>query len=140
MTASDRPTFFIDWCLGKSVASALIVAGAKVEHHGDHFAQNMLDVNWLPIVGDRGWIVLTKDQALGTNELELRAIASANVKVFSLVSGNLTRQQMAALFAKSLNQLEKFAKGNQAPFIAKVYRNGRVQLWRSQTQLLKLLD
>lgn len=139
MTSADRPIFFIDWCLGKSVATALIAVGAQIEHHGDHFAQNTTDTTWLSVVGDRGWVVLTKDQAIGSNVLELRAMADANVKVFSLASGNLTRQQMANLFVNILEKLEKFAQGNQSPFIAKIYKDGRIAVWRNHTQLLKLL-
>jgi predicted nuclease of predicted toxin-antitoxin system len=139
VTPADRPIFFIDWCLGKSVANALIEAGAQVEHHGDYFAQNTPDPEWLKVVGDRGWVVLTKDGAIGTNVLESRAIARAGSRVFILVSGNLSRQQMSALFVGVLPKLTKFNQGNQAPFIAKIYKDGRVELWRNQIQLLKLL-
>lgn len=140
MSPSDQPIFFIDWCLGKAVANALIEAGALIEHHGDHFDQNTADTEWLSVVGDRGWVVLTKDQVIGRNQLELRAIASANVKVFSLASGNLTRQQMANLFVDVLEKLKKFTQGNQSPFIAKIYKGGKVKLWKSQAQLLKLIE
>jgi len=132
-------TFFIDWSLGKSVANALIAAGAQVEHHGSHFAQDAKDQEWIPAVSDRGWVTLTKDEAIGTNPQELKAIARAGARVFILVSGNLTRQQMADLFVEVLPRLEKFTQGNQAPFITKIYKDGRVALWRSSTQLLKLL-
>lgn len=99
---------------------ALMNAGAQIQHHGDHFAQNTPDAEWLQNVGNRGWVVLTKDKKIGRNELELRAIACANVKVFSLASGNLTGQQMAHTFVNGLEKLEKFTYGNQAPFIAKI--------------------
>ncbi|MBD2067343.1 hypothetical protein H6F93_07340 [Leptolyngbya sp. FACHB-671] len=139
MTPPAQPVFFIDWCLGKTVANTLLEAGACVEHHGNYFTPNTPDAEWLSVVGDHGWIVLTKDKGIGTNPLELQVIARANVKVFSLASGNLTRQQMADLFAGVLKKLEKFTTGNQAPFIAKVYKDSRVELWRNRTQLLKLL-
>jgi predicted nuclease of predicted toxin-antitoxin system len=93
VTPSTEPVFFIDWCIGKTVANALVKAGAHIEHHGDHFDQNTPDTVWLTVVGDRGWVVLTKDKAIAKNQLELMAIAHAKVKVFILVSGNLTRQE-----------------------------------------------
>lgn len=110
-----------------------------IEHHGDHFEQNTPDIEWLSIVGERGWVVLTKDKAIAKNQLELMAIARAEVKVFILASGNLTRQEMAALLVDVLEKLKKFAQGNQAPFIAKVYQGRRVELWKNRAQLLKLL-
>lgn len=139
MTLSAQPIFFIDWCFGKTVANALREAGALIEHHGDHFEQNTPDTEWLPVVGDRGWVVLTKDKAIAKNQLELMAIARAEVKVFILASGNLTRQEMADLLVNALEKLKKFTQGNQAPFIAKVSKNRRVELWKTRTQLLKLL-
>ena len=55
-------TFFIDRCLGKRyIAKVLIDSGIAVEIHDDRFSQNIEDVNWLPEVGKRGWVVLTKD-------------------------------------------------------------------------------
>lgn len=139
MNQSDRPTFVIDRCLGKVVKNTLLDAGAQVEHLDDHFRQNAKDQEWLPGVSDLGWVVLTKDEAIGTNALELRAIARAGAKVFILVSGNLTRQKMADLFVDVLPKLEKFIQGNQAPFIAKIYKDGKVELWRNRSKLLKLL-
>lgn len=45
---ADRPTFYIDRCLGKSVAAALRAAGADVRVHDDHFAQDARDEDWIP--------------------------------------------------------------------------------------------
>jgi predicted nuclease of predicted toxin-antitoxin system len=115
------------------------VAGATVETHLDHFAPETPDVEWLPAVTQQGWVVLTKDANVGREPLEIEAIARASARVFILVSGNLTRQQMAVLFVNVLEKLKKFTRGNQAPFIAKIYKDGRVELWRNRTQLFKLL-
>jgi predicted nuclease of predicted toxin-antitoxin system len=132
--------FFIDRAISqRSVPDALRAAGARVETHLDHFPPDTDDVDWLPSVSDRGWIVLTKDKAIGRRPNEVEAIARASAKVFSLASGNLTNKQMSDLLVAVLEKLKKFAQGNQAPFIAKIYKDGRVQLWRNRTQLLKLL-
>ena len=133
-------TFFIDWSIGqRSVPEALQAAGATVETHRNHFVPETADVEWLLAVTERGWVVLTKDENIGREPLEVEAIARAGARVFILVSGNLTRQQMADLFVDVLEKLKKFTQGNQAPFIAKIYKNGRVELWRNKNQLLKLL-
>jgi predicted nuclease of predicted toxin-antitoxin system len=138
--SAKSPVFFIDWCLGKTVAIALSQAGAHIEHHHDHFDQSAPDTEWLPVVGERGWVVLTKDKAMGKNLIELKAIARANVRVFALVSGQLNRQQMADLFVNALVKFEKFAQGNEAPFIAKIYKDGRVELWKDQATLFGILE
>ena len=43
---------------------ALRAAGAQVEIHDDNFPQGALDVEWLPEVGRRGWVLLPKDREI----------------------------------------------------------------------------
>ncbi|MCC5637349.1 hypothetical protein LC593_16065 [Nostoc sp. CHAB 5844] len=54
--------FFIDRCLCCGIIiSTLKGAGLTIEVHHDHFDDNAQDVVWLPEVGKREWVVLTKD-------------------------------------------------------------------------------
>ena len=140
MSESEQPTFFIDRALGrKAVADALRKAGAKIEVHDDHFSMGALDIEWLPVVGERGWLILTKDDAIGRRLLEQIAVASSGARVFVLASGNLTGSAMADIFVAALTRMQKFSQGNSQPFIAKVYKRGTVRMWQSRNQLLKLL-
>ena len=82
---------------------------------------------------------MTKDKKISIRRLEIEAIARSQVKVFILVSGNLTRLQMADVFAKSLPKIEKIALGNKAPFIAKIYKSGKIEVWKNRAQLLKYI-
>ncbi|MFH7242996.1 MAG: hypothetical protein ACHWZW_09120 [Spirulina sp.] len=133
-------TFFIDWSIGQqAVPSALRSVGAKIETHGDHFAPETLDVDWLRIVSDRNWVVITKDEAIGRRPNEVETIARAGAKVFILASGNLTRQQMVDILVRVIVKLENFAQSNPAPFIAKIYQDRHLKMWRNHAQLLKML-
>ena len=136
---SFKHTYFIDRALGKSIGKALQSMGVKVEFHNQHFQPDSPDTEWLPIVSAQGWIVLTKDENIGRNPLEVKAMAASNAKVFALVSGNLTTAQMRSIFVDAIEKIDKFATGNQAPFIAKVYKNGQVKLWKNKTTLKKVL-
>jgi len=61
MTEAQSITFFIDRCLGKkSIPETLRTAGITVEIHDDHFDKGALDVDWLPQVGEKGWIKMTE--------------------------------------------------------------------------------
>ncbi len=132
--------FFVDRAIGQNlVPSALRAGGANIERHVDHFAPDAPDVEWLAAVSQNKWVVLTKDEMIGRNPLEVRAIARANARVFILVSGKLTSQQMADIFVNALQRIENFVHGNQAPFIAKIYKGGRIILWKNHAQLLKML-
>lgn len=136
---SPQITIFIDRAISqKSVPEALRAAGAIVELHIDHFPPEAPDTEWLPVVSQRGWVILTKDSRIGRNRLEILAIAQANARVFILASGNLNFQQMADILVGSIEKIVQLSQGNQAPFIAKIYKDRRVRIWKTQKQLLKI--
>ncbi len=131
--------YFIDRALGKSIGKALENLGVKVEFHNEHFTPNSPDIEWLPIVSQKGWIVLTKDENIGRNELEIKAMAFSNAKVFALVSGNINTEEMINIFVKGIEKIDKFVQGNNAPFIAKIYKDSTVKMWKNKTALKKVL-
>lgn len=120
------------------MGQALQSLGVKIEFHHDHFAPDSPDTEWLPIVSQRGWIVLTKDVNIGRNILEVQQIVNSQAQVFVLVSGNLSRQKMVNIFINAIDKIEKIVKGNKAPFIAKIYQDYKVKIWKNSTQLTKL--
>jgi hypothetical protein len=56
------------------------------------------------------------------------------VRAFILVSGNLSGQEMAQIFVKALPRMTRFASRNSPPFIAKIFRDGSVELWVRETK------
>ncbi len=120
-------TFFLDRNLGRHIiADALRQAGAQVEIHDDHFAQDTLDEDWLLEVGRRGWIVLTKDARIRYRAHERDALIRAGVSAFVLVGKNLSAPAMAEILVRSLPKILRFAERHQPPFIAKITRSGAV--------------
>ncbi|MBE9142593.1 PIN-like domain-containing protein [Planktothrix mougeotii] len=130
-------TYFIDRALGKSLGDALQSLGVKIEFHHDHFPPDSPDTEWLPIVSQQGWVVLTKDDNISRNILEVEQIAHSQARVFILVSGNLSRQDVINIFVNAIDKIEKITQGNQAPFIAKIYRPAKVSMWLNRVQLRK---
>ncbi|WP_204105588.1 MULTISPECIES: hypothetical protein [Spirulina sp. CCY15215] len=45
-------------------------------------------------------------------------------------------KSMAIAFREALPKMLKFIEKNPAPFIAKVYKDGRVSAWKTATDLL----
>lgn len=137
MSQPQSTVFFVDRCLGsKTVPQALRKSGAIVEFHDDHFAKDAKDTEWLPEVGKKGWIVLTKDAHIGKRTLERIAVTRAGIRMFVLASQNLSGADMAEIFKQAIRAMQEFAQANPAPFIAKVYREGRVEEWKNQEELL----
>ena len=117
-------------CLGAGdVADALRKAGATVQVHEGNFASDAPDEVWLTEVDRRGWVVLLKDDRIRYRFTEKQALARARVRAFFLASKKLSGPENGAIFAKAHERIQRFSRGNQPPFIAKVFRNGTVKLW-----------
>jgi hypothetical protein len=108
------------------VAGALRGAGVTVEIHDDHFSPDTRDEDWLREVGQRGWIVLTKDSRIRYHTVELRALIKGRVAAFVLSGGNLRGDEMAEIFLKALPAMDRFARKNRPPFIARITKGGSV--------------
>lgn len=131
--------FFIDRCLGKKLADSLRNVGATVKIHDAHFSQDLNDEDWLRIVGEQNWVVLTKDKKIASRPLELLAVAQGNVRLFAFVGGDVSGVVVAQAFVNALENMQRFMRGNQAPFIAKVHQSGKVTSCKNQKELLKKL-
>ena len=117
-------TFYLDRALeSELVFSALRGAKARVERHRDHFADDAVDVDWLPVIGRRGWVILSKDQF---NYLERRTIINAKARAFLLSRGELRGEEMAVVIVKALPEMLRTLDLTEPPFIAKIYRDGSV--------------
>ena len=76
-------TFFLDHQIGRHiVADKLREAGAVVEVHLDHFKGDAPDLEWIPEVGRRDWVLITKDKNIRRNPLERAAYAAAKLRGF----------------------------------------------------------
>jgi hypothetical protein len=119
----------VDQALGTgAVAGALRQAGCSVEIHDDHFPADAQDAEWLPVVGGRSWVVLTKDQHIRTRQNELVALLSAGVAAFVLAGGDLTGPEMAQTFVRALPRMRRMLVGQRRPFIARVSAGGGLSL------------
>jgi len=93
----DGTVFFLDRSIDvEPIRTELVKAGITVEIHDDHFARDEEDRIWLRAIGERGWVVLTKDQRLRYRPLELAALRASGAKVFVLTAGNLRGIEIAS--------------------------------------------
>ncbi|MCO5167480.1 MAG: hypothetical protein M9894_14125 [Planctomycetes bacterium] len=126
-------TFFVDTCLGtKDVPNALRAAGVTVACLIDHFRHDEEDAVWLPSVGQRGWVVLTKDKWIRRRSNEIEALKAAGVAAFILSARGLSGQQMGAAFVAALPGMQRalrvYARGSGHYFVARVTASGDVDM------------
>src|SRR3989449_11587737 len=128
----EELTFFLDRQLGRyKMAGALRKAGLNIEIHDDHFLQGALDPEWLRAVGERNWIVVTRDERIRYRVAEKQAIRRAKVRAFVLVAhGDLRIEEIAEILLKALSKVESIAVQEKPPFIAKIWRDGNVAVTR----------
>jgi PIN like domain len=126
----ENLVFFVDRCLGKSLWRELRALGLNAEHKDDHFKQNTADAEWLITVGERGWVVLTRDTQIRRRPDEQEAIIKAGVRLFSLQTRRgeggrrgISGVEMTAIYLKHLKKIQQMAVNHPAPFIAGVTRN-----------------
>ena len=128
------PVFFVERSLGKRViADALRAAGLQVEVHdeslqGPKFRHDSPDTEWLPEVGRKEWVLLSKDKVIRTRGAERRALLDAGVAAFFLTSGNLQGPEMADAFVRAIPKMLGLLASTPRPFIARVTRTGDVEL------------
>ncbi len=129
MSEEPSPVLYLDRALGRhTVAVALRAAGLTVEIHDDHFPQDAKDVDWLPAVAAKGWVVLTKDAAVARRPMERDAVETAGARVFAFSNANVPASAVAAGFLVAWPKMLALIDGSAGPFIAVVHRDGRVEV------------
>jgi hypothetical protein len=104
-------------------------ADLKVEIHDDHFAQDAPDEEWLMVAGQKGWIVITRDERIRYRAAARQAIRRAKVRMFVIVArGDLRIEAVAHIFLKALPQVRSITAQEKPPFIAKIWRDGSVEV------------
>lgn len=123
------PVFFIDKCLGlKTVPEALRSIGERVELKTDHFEQDTEDAKWVTEVGARGWIILSADEHLKHNHLEIVALLKSNTHSFLLTSGNFSGREMAHAFVTAMPQIKGIIAAIPPPAVCMVSKAGSVRV------------
>lgn len=121
-------TFFLDHQIGRyQVAEALRSAGANVEVHLDRFAGDTPDMEWIPEVGRRGWVLITKDQNIRRNPLERAAYVAARLRGFVVTGKDMNAQELGSLLVLCLPGMVRRAAGRPGPFLFTISRYGVFQ-------------
>jgi hypothetical protein len=118
-------TFFLDYQIGRYVvAEALRAAGARVKVHIDHFEQSAPDIEWIPEVGRRDWVLITKDQNIRRNPLERAAYEAAGLRGFVVTGTDMGGADLAQLLVRSLPGMTRRTAGRRGPLLFTISARG----------------
>ena len=87
-----------------------------------------VDVDWLPFVGTRHWILITKDKNIRKREIELRAMRASRVNTFVLTGAGLTGAEQARVVKEALPAMLRLLRRRSAHFIARITAESSVQI------------
>ena len=105
----------------------LRAAGHLAHAQHDTFGSGTPDLEWLPKVGARGWILITKDKQIRKREIELRALRQANVRAFVLTAAGLTGKEQARVLERALPAMCRLLRRQAATFVARVTAGASVE-------------
>jgi len=88
----------------------------------------------LAIVGEKKWIVLTRDAMIGRRKLELDALLAAKARVFVVVAREYTDAASGEIIIAALPKIMKMLDDNRFPFIARIRADASVILWKKEVK------
>ena len=121
---------FFDRSTGTNIPRALREylkpLGLQVEYHDLHFDADAPDDDWLPIVGERGWIVIGQDHHYHLNSPEVEAISQYSIGAFYLWGATESKWEVMCCFARGYTNILNEATVTPKPFIYRVEKRGNL--------------
>ena len=120
-------TLFIDrdiWSY--RLDDALRSAGIPFVAHREHFADDTADPEWIAAVGDRGWVIVTRDRRIRYRANEVAAVRRGRLHMFALTSGNVSAAETAAIVVKAWPAIQRAVAATAPPMMWSITRGGEV--------------
>lgn len=128
---SPEPEFFLDRCLGRTVATRLSALGWVVHQIADHFpddAQHVSDPDWIKFGAERGWTLITQDKRIRYRKDELAAVERSGGVMLQLADGNLTITDKVERLSTQRDAIFAAAR-RTGPALYRVYAERISQVW-----------
>jgi len=132
-------TIFFDENMPPMIARALQALGkpaVTIYDNPEGIRRGMTDTEWMPIVGRKGWAVLTKDSRILRNQLETDLFIGHKLLGFFIKDTkkhHLTGWDLAKLVISRFDDIEDAARTMQPPMAFEIAHNAK----RMQAIILK---
>jgi hypothetical protein len=124
-------TLFIDNDMSPTLAKALLECGIEAFSLRECFATSAPDTEWLPVVGERGWIVCTADRGISQESGHLAIVREHRLIVVrwpSHLPGD-SPEKKRAWFVRRVRRLLPILEAVTAPALLRVDRTARAYRW-----------
>lgn len=134
-------TFLVDRCLGRRAVPELmrtrLLAEEQLFHLDDFYPQDVKDDLWIPEVGAKGWVILTKDARIQYRPNEQAALLAATTAVFVYTNGNTTSERTAQAMVTALPSIREAVRRCDVPMLGRVNQSGAVTVAVEEGQRLE---
>lgn len=133
-------TFFVDRCLGRTAVPTAMRArlqpGEQIQILHDLYPPDVKDEVWIPEVGAKGWIIVTKDKAIQRRPIEQNALLAASTAVFVFSRGGVKGDRIANALTIAMPAMRKATRRFAVPVLGRVNLAGEVYVaWEANTKL-----
>ncbi|HEY0394100.1 MAG TPA: DUF5615 family PIN-like protein [Candidatus Elarobacter sp.] len=120
---------FLDNMLPPALADVLRALEYDVVHLREHFAPNAKDEDWLPVVGKRGWAIVTVDHRIAKSRATQELLKAANtVAVFLFPSFQaLNRDKQVAWIVEHFSVIRSAVESAKRGTNLTARQNGKLE-------------
>jgi PIN like domain len=117
--------FFLDENIdGPELADRLRDGGLQCEQHRAHFAAGTSDVEWIPRVAAKGWLIVTRDGMMRRRRVERETWMRAEALVVIIRGDSMGAADMAMALLAAARRLAGYVAKRRPPMIVHVQRSG----------------
>jgi hypothetical protein len=104
------------------LVEALVGAGHIVHRRKDNFPVGTDDVDWIPIVAEKRWVILTRDKSQRKNVSELNVIIISGARQFCLPRKG-TGEKMAQITLDALPEIQRLVSRYEDAIVANIHES-----------------
>ena len=116
--------FFFDNNVSKKIVEGLKAFGEEVVHLQEKFPEDSADIEWLQYVGEKGLVLITRDERVRWNRAEIAAIKKFKVATFFLGGSHLDRCKLIQQVVRNWPRIKELSGKTQPPFAYRIPPTG----------------
>jgi hypothetical protein len=116
--------FFFDNNLSIRIVRGFREFGQDVIHLSEEFAPDTQDTEWLPVIGERGWILITRDKRIRWRPAELGAYRRYTIGGFVMSGKSLEGWAIVQQLVRRWLRMIELAESTKKPFLYRIPPRG----------------
>ncbi len=117
-------TFFLDNNLSPNLATGMKAFGEDVIHLQDCFPEDVQDTEWLKFIGEKNYFLITHDDNIRHNPLELESLRKYKIGAFFVGVKNRKRWELVQQLVRNWPRIKEYAAIKRKPFAYRIPPSG----------------